>query len=220
MWLDGRVTKLMTILLIISIVMVIMLPSMVSALSGFGDYISEKSLGNGVDESLYLGNGINGLIVLGSIPIISTGSASSSSAGDVVTMIITGNLQNLNGIPRANVWFQWGYSPIMVFNTTVVTVTTAGEQTAIINPDAGSTVYYRFLSSTDGIAYGSIRSLSAVGGGHGVSYWLLNTLLPIVFASVIIIAVLLLTGNPILALISSVIGLAGFYIVLTLVSSF
>jgi hypothetical protein len=135
-------------------------------------------------------------------------------------MTMTGDLQDLNGMPNASTWFQWGYSPVMVFNTTQVTVTSTGDQTVTINPDAGKDVYFRFVASTDGIAYGSIQSLSAVGGGHGISYWMLNTLLPIVIAAVILIAILLLTGNPILALISSVIGLATFYIVLALASSF
>jgi hypothetical protein len=135
-------------------------------------------------------------------------------------MTMTGNLQSLNGMPNAVVWVQWGYSPVMVFNTTSTTVIATGGQTVTINPDAGKDVYYRFVASTDGTAYGSIQSLPVVGGGHGVSYWMVNTLLPIVIAAIILISVLLLTGNPILALIASVVGLAAFYIILALVSSF
>jgi len=144
-----------------------------------------------------------------------------STYENLVTMVMTGNLQDLNGMPQAGVWFRWGYSPTTMVNTTApVTVTSTGEQTASINPDAGETVYYRFQASTDGIASGPVRYLPVVGGGHGISYWMLNTLLPIVIAAVILITVLLLTGNPILALVASVVGLAGFYIVLALVSSF
>ncbi len=218
--LDNRISKLTTSLLGLLIVWLLFSPALVSAMAGFGGYISEKLLGNGTNEALYLGDGTNELTVLGSRPIVSTGEATSSSAGNIVTMIMTGDLQDLNGMPRADVWFQWGYSPVMVFNTTSTTVVSTGEQTAVVNPDAGKDVYYRFVSSTDGIAYGAIRSLSVVGGGHGVSYWMLNTLLPIVIAAAILIAVLVLTGNPIVAMVAALIGLVGFYIILALVSSF
>ena len=218
--LDKHIPKSATILLGLLIVWSLVSPVMVSAMAGFGGYISEKLLGDGTNEALYLGDGTNDLTVLGSGPVVSTVGATSSSAGNIVTMTMTGNLQSLNGMPQANVWFQWGYSTIMVHNTTPVTVSATGEQTVVINPDAGKDVYYRFIASTDSITYGSIQSLPVVGGGHGVSYWMLNTLLPIVIASIILISVLLLTGNPILALVASIIGLAGFYIILALVSSF
>ena len=217
---DTRLPKLTTLLLLFLLTWVIVSPSIISAFAGFGGYISEQLLGDGTNEALYLGDGTNELTVLGSGPVISTGVATSSSAGNVVTMTITGDLQSLNGMPEAVVWFQWGYSPVMVHNTTPATISATGQQMASINPDAGADVYYRFVSSTDGTSYGSIQCLPVVGGGHGVSYWMLNTLLPIIIAAVILISVLLLTGNPILALVSSIIGLAGFYIVLALVSSF
>jgi len=217
---DTQLTKMTASLLLLLLVWFLISPVLVSAMAGFGGYISEKLLGDGTNEALYLGDGTNELTVLGSGPVVSTLGATSSSASNIVTMTMTGNLQNLNGMPEANIWFQWGYSPVMVFNTTSTTVTSTGEQTVDINPDAGEDVYYRFIASTDSISYGSVQLLPVVGGGHGVSYWMLDTLLPIVIAAIILIAVLLLTGNPILALISSIIGLAGFYIVLALVSSF
>lgn len=218
---DSRLPKITALLLLLLMVWVVISPSVVSAFAGLGGYISEKMLGDGTNEALYLGNGTNNLTVLGSGPVVTTVGATSSSVGNVVTMIMTGNLQNLNGMPQADVWFLWGYAPNAMINTTgTVTVSATGEQTASANPDAGKDVYYRFMSSTDGTSYGAIRKLSTVGGGHGVSYWMLNTLLPIVVASIILVSTLMLTGNPILALVSSVIGLAGFYIVLALVSSF
>jgi len=213
--------KMLSILVLLLLLWMALSPSLASAFAGFGGYISEKLLGDGTNEALYLGDGTNELTVLGSIPAISTLGATSSSAGNIVTMVMTGDLQDLNGMPRADVWFRWGYaSDAMVNTTAIVTVTSTGEQTATINPDAGEDVYYRFQASTDGIASGPVRYLPVVGGGHGVSYWMLNTLLPIAVAATILVTVLLLTGNPILALVVSVIGLAGFYIVLALVSSF
>ena len=218
---DNRIPKMVSLLLVAMIIWSLTMPATVSAIAGFGEYISEKLLGNGTNEMLYLGDGTNELTVLGSVPVVSTVGATSSSAGNIVTMIMAGNLQSLNGMPRADVWFRWGYAPgAMVFTTSTVTVTSTGVQTASINPNAGTAVYYQFASSTDGTTYGSVLSLPVVGGGHGVSYWMLNTLLPIVIAAVILISVLMMTGNPLLALVASIVGLATFYIVLALVSSF
>lgn len=217
---NGHLHRLITLTLLAVLAWVLLSPTMVTAFAGFGGYISEKLLGDGSNEALYLGDGTNELAVVGSGPVVSTLGATSSSAGNVVSMVVWGNLQDLNGMPRADVWFVWGYSAGTMTNTTAVTtVTSTGVQTFTINPDAGTDVYYRFQASTDGIAYGSIQSLSVVGGGHGVSYWMLNTLLPIVVAGVILVGVLVSTGNPILALVASFVGLAGFYLVLMLVSS-
>jgi len=219
--LDNRIPKMVALLLGLLIIWSLTSPVIVSAIAGFGGYISEKLLGDGTNEALYLGDGTNDLTVLGSGPVVSTAGATSSSAGNIVTMIMTGNLQNLNGMPEADVWFRWGYtSGAMVYTTTTSTVSSAGAQAASINPNVGMEVYYQFVASTDSTSYGSVQSLSAVGGAHGTSYWMLNTLLPIVVAGIILISVLTLTGNPIIALVASIIGLAGFYIVLALVSSF
>jgi hypothetical protein len=223
LWLrDKRLPGTLSVVLVLLILLAVTQPFIASAFSGFGGYISEKLLGDGTDETMYLGDGTNDLTVLGTAPVVSTGTATSSLASNVISMTMTGDLHDLNGMPSASVWFQWTYneSRVMTFSTTQVTVTSTGEQTAIINPDADSTVYYRFVARTDGIAYGSTRSLSTVGGGHVVSHWMLNTLLPIVIAVVILVLVLMMTGNPIIALVAGVVGLAGFYIVLALVSSF
>jgi len=214
------VVKITAVILLCLIALTLALPSTVSAFAGLGGYISEKLLGDGTNEALYLGDGASELTVLGSGPIVSTVGATSKSEGGVVTMAMTGELQSLNGMPQADVWFAWGHSAGTMTNPTVVnTLTSAGLQTAVIYPDVGKEVFYQFRSSTDGISYGEVKSLIA-GGGHGVSYWMLNTLLPIVIAGIILVTVLLLTGNPILALVASIVGLAGFYIVLALVSSF
>ena len=219
---DKRLSKSVTLLLVLMIIWSFVSPAVLSATAGFGGYISEKLLGDGTNEALYFGNGTNDLTVLGSSSVVSTVGATSSSAGNTVTMVMAGNLQSLNGMPRADVWFRWGYAPgAMVFTTSTVTVTSTGVQTASINPNAGSTVYYQFASSTDGTAYGSVLSLViAVSGGHGVSYWMMNTLLPIIVAAIILISVLMLTGNPLIAFTASIVGLTGFYIILALVSSF
>ncbi len=216
---DKSASWLSTLLLVLLLAWFLVPPTVLFATAGFGGYISEKLLGDGANEMLYLGSGTS-LTVLGSSPVISTGPATSSSAGNIVTMTMAGDLQSLNGMPRADVWFRWWYALDALANTTVAsTISSVGAHEADINPSAGSEVYYQFVASTDGISYGSIRSLPAVGGGHGISYWMLNTLLPIVIASIILISALALTRNPIVSLLASLIGLAGFYIVLALVSS-
>ena len=165
---DNRIPKMVSLLLVAMIIWSLTMPATVSAIAGFGEYISEKLLGNGTNEMLYLGDGTNELTVLGSGPAISTVGATSSSAGNIVTMTMNGNLQSLNGMPRADVWFRWGYAPgAMVFTTSTVTVTSTGVQTASINPNAGTAVYYQFASSTDGTTYGSVLSLPVVGGSWG-----------------------------------------------------
>lgn len=217
---DSRIPKLLVMLIGLIIAWPMLSPVVVSAFAGFGGYISERLLGNGVNESLYLGNSTNELTVLGSGPVVSTVSATSSSSGGVVTMTMTGNLQSLNGMPDADVWFEWDYSFGAWSNSTaVVNTSTTGNKTAVINPDAGKNVFYRFVSSTDGTSYGSVRYLPVVGGGHGVSYWLINTLLPVIVAGFILVVVFRATGNPLKAFMLAVVGLLVFYCIL-IISSF
>jgi len=188
-------------------------PAIVSAIAGFGGYISEKMLGDGTNEILNLGDGVNELGVLGTAPIVSTLPVSNQSAGSAT---LNGNLVDLNGMPRASIWFEWGYSPSSLTNSTpATTVTSTGNQSADITGITGKMLYYRMAASTDGIGRGEILHFPA---GQGVSNWLMNTLLPIVIAAVILISVLVLTGNPIAALLASVIGLIAFYIIQAMVS--
>ncbi len=217
--LDGSVSRLAVPLIVLTVLWLLSYPSVASAMSGFGGYVSEKLLGDGTAENLYLGDGSNELSVLGSGPRVATVGATSFSAGNVVTMTMTGSLQSLNGMPQAYVWFRWGYTPSMVNNTATVTMTSTGEQSISIHPEAGKTVYYQFRASTDSVSSGSVLSILITGRGHGISYWMLNTLLPVVIAGTILVGTLLLTGNPILALLASITGLVGFYIVLLLVNS-
>jgi len=224
LWLRERRRSLITLSCIAILLLLLMpaVPYIASAFAGLGGYVSEQSLGNGTGEMLYLGDGTNGVAILGTAPIVSTGVATSSSEGNVVivTMTMTGNVQDLNGMPRADTWFSWGYTPTaMVYTTTPVTITSTGERTDTINPNAGSTVYYQFHAGTDGTASGSVRYLTVVGSGQGISYWFMNTLLPIIFATIILVTFLLLTRNLVLALLATVIGLVGYYIVLAMVGT-
>ena len=194
---------------------VLLSPVLASAFAGLGGYISEVIAGDGANETVLAGDGTNGLVVAGSVPVVSTLSLASpsTSAGGVVTAALRGDLQNLNGMPRADVYFEWGYAPGSLTNTTATsTVTATGVQTTVINPAAGLDVFYQFVAGTDGTSRGGIESFFS-GGAHGVSYWIIHTLLPIVIALAVLVAVFLLTGNPILALTSAFTGLIAFYIV-------
>jgi hypothetical protein len=186
---------------------------MVGAYAGLGGYISEKMLGNGTSSSLYLGNSANGPIVLGTGPTISTQGVTNSvytSGGSTATL--HGNLASLNGMPLANVWFRWGYTPATLTQTsTVSVVTTTGDKAITITGyDAGLTVYYQFRATTDSATptIGATRSF-VIDGGWGLSYWLLRNILSLVIAAGILILVLRVgsTGNWVAALTLTIIGL-------------
>jgi hypothetical protein len=208
--------RMIALSLLIVVTGIMLSPVTMAAFVGIGGYISEKLIGDNTNEALYLGDGTNESVALGTAPIVSTSSATSSSAGGIVSATLYGNLVSLNGMPSADTWFEWGYSVPLANTTAVNTVTVTGGQTATINPDAGKTVYYQFCSSTDGISKGSIGSFLA-GGAHGVSYWMLNVLLPIILAVAILIFVLIMTGNPLYAFAGAVIGLMAFYIIQAMV---
>jgi len=196
----------------------VIIPYTASAFAGLGGYMSEQLLGDGTGEVLYLGDGANSAMVLGSAPIVSTGTATSSWDDKIVTMTMYGNLNTLNGMSEADVWFNWGYKPTeLVFTTPIVTVMATGERTADIHPNAGTTVYYQFHASTDGTASGTVQHLSSVGGGRGIGYWILNILLPLVIAIVILITVMIPTRDLMYAFISAIIGLIGYYLILQMV---
>jgi len=219
--LASRRGRILTIVLLLAAIWTILSPSLTSAFAGIGGLVSEKLLGDGTNENQYLGDGTNQLVVLGLGPAVSTlPVASSTSIGGTISATLRGNLQDLRGLPRADVWFVWGYSPSSLTNTTSAkTVFSAGEQTAVINPKAGVKVYYQFRAKTDGTSSGGVLSFVA-GGGHGASYWFMKTVLPIVVGGAILVFVLLATGNPLLALLGGVIGIVAFYIVQSMAGLF
>lgn len=211
-----KLTRRMVIVLgLMALALMTISPSILSAYAGLGDYISEKLLGDGVvpDASLYLGDSAGGPAVIGSGPVVSTLSVTNASiTAGVSTATLRGNLTNLNGMPRADVWWVWGYSLATMVNTTAVsTVTTTGEKTGVIsgyNPDI--LVFYQFQSSTDGTSLGAVMSFQ-VGGGTGGG--LLRAILPLIIAIGMFVFIIKMTGNPLAALMGAVIGLMAFIIV-------
>lgn len=217
---NTRKVRAVEIIMAMVLVLLVLMPNVVSAaLLGFGGFLSEKALGNGVGEQLTLGDGSSETIVLGTAPAVATVGASSVSAGGV-TATFRGNLTSLNGMSKADVWFAWGYAPGALTNTTpAVTRTTTGVFTAVVSPTVGVTVYYQARAGTDGLAVGSVLSVFT-GGAHGTSYWLMQTILLIVIAAGIIITVVLVTGNILMAFIYGVVGVIGFYIIQAVVRLF
>lgn len=202
--------------LLLALGLLILSPTLVSAFAGFGGYIGEKLLGDGTNEALYLGDGTNEMIVLGSGPVTSTLPVMSSTTAGGGQAVLRGNLGSLNGMPRADVWFVWGYSPSVLTNSTSAkTVFGAGEQSATITGfETKQDVYYQFVASTDGTSSGAVMSFVADKG-----FALLEVALPIVIALAILIFIISATGNPILALLGSLIGLIGFYIVMAMLEA-
>jgi len=179
--------------------------------SGLGGHVSEQSLGDGTDATPFLGDSADGPILLGTVPFISTLSVTNATIAGVATATLRGTIGNLNGMPRGSYWFTWGYSSGSLTNTTVETVitTTGTKTTGISGFDTKKEVFYQFWASTDGTTSGSILSFDPVDTGFN----LLSLLLPILIAVTIFVFVLGATGQPIAALVGSIIGLLCFAVV-------
>ncbi len=202
--------KIASILVVVAVFLLLTSPIVVDAFAGLGGYISEKMLGDGTNETFYLGRTGNSLPVLGSIPIISTGAVTNTDfpASGIATATLHGNLTNLNGLPQAEIWFSWGYNAgVMPFTTPVVTTAVLGDKTATITGfNAAQRVYYRFYGSTDGTTYGTIESF-VVSGGRAAGFYLMWNIVTAVIAAAIFVIVLKMSTNPLVALIGTIIGI-------------
>jgi hypothetical protein len=190
-------------------------PIVVSGFAGLGGYIGEKILGDGTNEALLLGDGVNTNQILGSAPVVTTSAVTNNNVvGASNTATLNGNLQSLNGMPTADVWFEWGYSPLFINNTTPnVTATIAGAQSVVLTGFiSGLTVYYRIASTTEGATRGSLTTFTA-GGSAGTSYKFLRDILLLVVACGILAYVLNKTGNIVYALAGVLAGIVGFKVI-------
>lgn len=212
MQLFSTLTKRITCALMVMVILwMAVSPTMLSAYAGLGGYISEKMLGSSID-SLYLSSG-SGVMVLGTAPTVTTLSATGvSDTGGLATL--NGNLSSLNGMPNANVWFEWGYSAGTMTNVTpTVNVGVAGVQSAnLVGIDSSQAVYYRMVSSTDSTVYGNIVDFTT---NRGLAFWLLLNLITLVMAAGILIVAMKvgMTGNWVSALILIIVGLIGIVLV-------
>jgi len=214
--------RLLMIMVILLVALVALSPNIMSAYAGLGDYISEKLLGGtgATSASLYLGDSAGGPVVLGSGPLITTLAVTDATLPATgTTATLRGNLASLNGLPLANVWFVWGYTPATMTNITpVVVVLAVGDQTSVITGYDPQEVFYQFQASTDGTSLGSVRSF-AVSGGRGTAFWLMWNILTLVIAMGLFILVLKLTRNPIAALVGTIIAIIGITIVRGMIQS-
>ena len=206
---DTLTRRLLIIALILSLFWVLLVPfGSILMSSGLGGHVSEQSLSDGTDATPFLGDSADGPILLGTAPTIATLSVTDATIAGVATATLRGTIGSFNSMPRANYWFVWGYSPSALSNTTAeVTVTTTGTKTTGISGfNDKQEVFYQFQASTDGTTEGAVLSFGPVDSGFN----LLNILLPILIAVTIFVFVLGATGQPVIALVGSLIGLLCF----------
>lgn len=179
-----------------------------------GALISEKLLGRVgvVDSSLLIGRaGVSTeLSVLGFAPVIS-----SQPVGATVqqTATLRGTVANMNGMPSAIGYFQWGYSASNLNHTTATfPITATGNYSSTITGFTQSeAIYYRFVTDADGTAYGNVVRFVASAGTGG---FILRTILRVLMALVICIGVMMWgSRGGIALLISAIIGLIAFVMV-------
>lgn len=123
--------------------------------------MSEKTLGGAISSLLHLSSGTSELTVLGSAPRVTALSPITSAK----SATLRGNIEDMNEFPSAGVYFQWGYSPSSMTNTTPVqTVTAVGTYVAdiIIDGPLESTVYYQFVAGVDGTNYSNTQNFKTV----------------------------------------------------------
>jgi len=193
-------------------------PTIASPFVGLGGYIGEKMLGDGTNQALYLGDGTHTDQILGSAPAVSTSTATNIGAG---TATFNGLVSNLNSMPRADVWFEYGYSPLFIVHTTpTVTVNTTGAVSAnVVGLTIGLRAYYRIVSSTDGTSRGSLVNFMS-GGAQGQSYNLLRSVLLFIIAALIAVFIMSKTsGNWVLTIAGTVIGILAFKIVESIINT-
>jgi hypothetical protein len=190
---------------------------------GLGGMVSEKMLArNGVtNSSLLLGRtGTNTtLSVMGFAPIVSTQVQTAlGEAGGVTTATLQGRVTNMNGMPSATGYFLWGYSATSLPNTTAtVPITATGDYSVTITGFSPTTyVYYQFVTSADGTAYGAVSRFLLPSGTGG---YLLKNVLRVILAAGILITVLMFGKNVMTTLVLAIIGIIGFAILSSIIDT-
>lgn len=222
---DPVARKLLPIAGILVLLTILLSPVTLSAFAGLGGYISEKLLGDSAttDSVMTLGDSTSGPVVLGSVPRISTMQIANT---DLTSTTLRGTVTSMNGMPTADVWFVWGDSPATMTNTTpAVTIAAAGAQTATISGYGPGTspIYYQFRSSSDGVNTGASILSFAVIGGRSTGYHLLWNVLTLIIGAgilLVIIRMAMTTGNWVVALALTVIGIVAIYFVREVLLSF
>lgn len=204
--LDNRRTRWL-LFWVVAILSILMLPYIQTFASEIGGYISEKLIDrSGVASSeLVIGrSGVNNSTLdMGMGAIVSTLPATNITDPSTV---LNGRLSDMNGMPQAIAYFEWGYNTSYGNTSTSQTLTGTGDFSATIGGyDSKKTIHFRAVSDTDGTLYGADQIFEV--GDRPTSYGLLQNILTTIIACGIFIVCLRASGgNWIVALIMTIIG--------------
>lgn len=175
---------------------VVLLASPAFGTLGLGGAMSEKLIGaGGVASRLWISRSINGPETIGTGPTISVQAATDVKiAAGVSYATLHGTITNLNTAPSAVAYFEWGYAPGSLTNTTSSGTAITIYSDTISGFDQTQTVYYRFVARTDGEVYTSATNFLMAQGRAAASLFLWN-LVPIVLA-VGVLVLILKEGRP------------------------
>lgn len=197
----------------LALLMLAMLPIVQVLASEIGGYISEKLIGRtGVATSeLVIGRtGTNGEIIdLGMGAIVSTLQA--TNIADASTLL-NGRLSDMNGMPKATVYFEWGYDASYGNTLTSQTLTGTGDFSAILSGyDSKNIIHFRAVSETDGTLYGADQTFEVTG--RVSAYSLLSYGLLALLAIIICYTVIKFATSPVVFLVMAIIGILALLIV-------
>jgi len=173
--------------LAIACIAVVWLYSVVGAWVGLGDLVSEQRVDRvGVTNSyLIVSTDGEGPTVVGMGAIVTTGIATNPIFPNAT---LHGTVDDLNGAPKATVYFDWGYTPVCGTSTSSVIMTTIGAYSITFTGwAAGNTIYYRAAADTDGTYYGTVQSFESSGKAVGIV--IMRGLLSVTMLACILIAI-------------------------------
>ncbi len=205
--------KKYTIWLLLVVILFLAYPYVIVFASELGGLVSEKLIDrNGVTNSrLVIGrSGVNNStldVAMGAV--VATLGATNITK---VTTVLNGRLSDMNGMPQAVVYFEWGSDVTYGNTSTSQTLIGIGDFSATIGGyGSQKIIYFRAASDTDGTLYGAGQTFQV--SDRVSAYAILSNILLILIAVIICIAVIKLAGSPVAFLIMTVIGIMAFLLV-------
>lgn len=211
---------------ILVLILLVTMPYITVLADECGSFISEYLIGrSGVSTSTLT---LERSGVADSILDVGLGAIVTTQAATNITLnsgTLNGNLTDLNGMPRASVYFEWGYTAAYGNSTTPQTLTGTGSFNAAISSlTSDTTVHFRSVSETDATYYGADQTFDTLSGstpstpsggsilgvssaGNFVQY-----LIPVAIAVMVLIGVIRNAKSPIHVLLGTVIGLVTFFV--------
>lgn len=213
MELVGYKSKQLRLWLVLTAIILLVYPYITVFASELGGYISEKLISrSGVASSeLVIGrSGVNNSTLdVGIGAIVSTLPA--TNIVDASTML-NGRLSDMNGMPQAIVYFEWGYNTGYGNTSSSQTLTGTGDFLATIGGyDSKKTIHFRAVSETDGTLYGANQTFEV--GDRVSAYSILSSVLLILIAVIMCITVIRLASSPVAFLVMTIIGILAWLIV-------